>query len=89
MTPAEDCESNAGSHVNRIPGVTLGDTGFVHTACGSYHPVTGEGLPIDAPAELMRQILVALLRDGEDSGPAEDFDMRRWIAERSGEKADE
>ena len=82
-------KSNAGSHVNRIPGVTLDNTGFVNTAYGSYHPVTGQGLPIDAPDELMRQILVALLRGGEDSGPAEEFDMKQWIAERFGEKADE
>ena len=85
----EKRESNAGSHVNRIPGGTLDDAGFVHTAYGSYHPVTGQGLPIDAPDALMRQILVALLRDGEDSGPAVKFDMKPWIAERFGERTDE
>ena len=85
----EKRESNAGSHVNRIPGVTLDDAGFVRTAYGSYHPVTGQGLPIDAPDDLMHQILVALLRDGEDSGPAVKFDMKPWIAERFGERTDE
>jgi hypothetical protein len=70
-----DGGSNAGSHVNRIPGVTLDDAGFVHTPYGSFHPVTGEGLPSGAPNELMRQILIALIDDGLDSGIAEDFDL--------------
>ena len=80
MMSDEDCESNADSHVNRIPGVTLDDAGFVHTAYGSYHPVTGEGLPIDAPDELMRQILIALIDDGIDSGIAEEFDWDDFLA---------
>lgn len=88
MISDEEAESNAGSHVNRIPGVSLDDAGFIHTAYGSYHPVTGEGLPVNAPDELMRQIPIALLRDGEDSGPAEGFDMKQWIVERFGEKPD-
>ena len=71
--------SNAGSHVNCISGVTLDGSGFIHTPYGSYHPVTGEGLPIDAPKELMREILVALLRDGEESGPAQPFDFDDFI----------
>ena len=71
--------SNAGSHVNRIPSVTLDDAGFIHTLYGSYHPVTGEGLPIDAPEELMRQILIALIRDGEDS-PLVEFDLDEFMA---------
>ena len=37
-----------GSHVNRIPSITLDDLGYIHTVYGSYHPVTEEGLPIDA-----------------------------------------
>lgn len=89
MMTDEARKSNAGSHVNLIPRVSLDDAGFIHTDYGSYHPVTAEGLPIDAPDELMRQILIALLRDGEDSGPAVEFDMKRWIVERFGKKAGE
>jgi hypothetical protein len=63
-----DCGSNLGSHVSRIPGVRLDDAGFIHTPYGSYHPVTGEGLPIDAPKELTRQIQIALIDDGLDRG---------------------
>lgn len=73
--------SNAGSHVNSIPDVTIDDAGFIHTKYGSYHPVSGEGLPIDAPKELMREILIALLRDGEESGPAEPFDFEEFMRE--------
>lgn len=65
----------ADSHVNRIDGVTLDESGMIHTKYGSYHPVTGEGLPIDAPRELMREILAALLQDGLDSDLAEPFDF--------------
>ena len=71
--------SNAGSPGNRIPGVTLDDSGFIHTLCGYYHPVNGEGLPIDAPNELMYEILIALLRDGEESGLAEPLDFDDFI----------
>jgi len=67
--------SSAKSHVNRIPDISIDDTGFIHTIYGTYHPVTGEGLTIDAPKELMREILIALLRDGEESGFAEDFEL--------------
>ena len=77
-----DNRSNAGSDVNRIPGVTLDASGFIHTSYGSYHPVTGEGLPINAPKELQRRILIALIRDGEDSGIAEAFDLDRFMAEQ-------
>ncbi len=73
--------SNAGSHVNRIPDVSIDDVGFIHTIYGTYHPVTGEGLPIDAPNELMREILIALVRDGEESGFAEDFELDTFLAE--------
>jgi hypothetical protein len=76
--------SNAGSHVNRIPGVTLDESGFIHTPYGSYHPATGEGSPIDAPKELMRQILIALIRDGEESGPAAEFDWDEFKERKSG-----
>ena len=75
----EDGGSNAGSHVNRIPGVTLDGSGFIHTSYGSYHPDHGEGLPIDAPKEPMREILIALLRDGEESGAAQPFDFDDFI----------
>jgi len=73
--------SNAASHVDRLPGVMLDASGFIHTPYGSYHPVTCEGLPISAPTELQRQILIALIRDGEDSG-IEDFDLDRSMAEQ-------
>lgn len=74
-----DGGSNAESHVNRIPGVTLDDAGFIHTLYGSYHPITGVGLPINAPKDLQRQILIALIDDGLDSGIAEDFDVDEFI----------
>ena len=59
------------SHVDRIEGVKLDASGTIHTLYGSFDPVTGEGLPIAAPKELMREILIALIRDGEESGLAE------------------
>lgn len=74
--------SNADSHLNRIPGVTLDDAGFIHTAYGSYHPVTGEGLAFDMPAALKIEILKAQLQDGEDSGPAELWDFDAFMLER-------
>jgi hypothetical protein len=61
--------------VNRIPGVTLDNAGFVHTQFGSYHPVTGQGLPIDAPEALMRGILLALINDGLASPIDEELDV--------------
>jgi hypothetical protein len=67
--------------VNCIPDVRLDDDGFVHTEFGSYHPVTGEGLPTEAPGALMDRILVALIDDGLDSGAAEDFDFDMFLAE--------
>ena len=76
--------SNAGSHVNRIPGVRLDDDGFIHTVYGTYHPVTGQGLPIDAPDELMRQILIALIDDGIDSGPGKPFDWDAFMERKFG-----
>ena len=79
-----DGGSNAGSHVNLIPGVTLDDAGFIHTPYGSYHPVTGEGLPIVAPQELMREILSALIQDGIDSGPAVEFDWDGFMERKFG-----
>jgi hypothetical protein len=85
MMRNDESPSNANSHVNRIPGVTLDDAGFVHTRYGSYHPVTGEGLPIDAPDELMWQILIALIDDGLDSRPAEEFDFDAFMAEQFGD----
>lgn len=70
-----DGDANSASHVNRIPGVSLDAAGFVHTPYGTYHPVTGEGLPIDAPDELIRGILLALIDDGLASGIEGDFDI--------------
>lgn len=74
--------SRAGRNVNLIPGVSQDEAGAIHTAYGSYNPVTGEGLPIDAPDELMLAILKALLLDGLDSGPAEPFDWDELMGER-------
>ena len=74
--------SRAGRNVNLIPGVSQDEAGVIHTPYGSYDPVTGEGLPIDAPEELMRKILAALIQDGLESGPAEQFDWDAFIAER-------
>jgi len=74
--------SRAGRNVNLIPGVSQDEAGVIHTPYGSYNPVTGEGLPIEAPEELMRTILIALLRDGLESGPAEPFDSDAFMAER-------
>jgi len=84
MMAEDGARSNAGSHVNRIPGVRLDDTGFIHTPYGSYHPATGEGLPIGAPKELMRQILIALIDDGLDSGIAEEFDLDEFMDRKFG-----
>jgi hypothetical protein len=75
---------NRKSQVNGIPGVSLGEDGFVRTAYGSYNPVTGEGLPIDAPAALMEQILIALIEDGLDTGVAEEFDFDAFMDRKFG-----
>jgi hypothetical protein len=80
--------SNAGSHVNRIPGVRLDDDGFIHTAYGSYHPTTGQGLPIKAPDDLTRQILIALIDDGIDRGPAKPFDWDAFMERKFGPEGD-
>ena len=67
--------------MNRIPRVRLDDDGFIHTAYGSYHPVTGEGASVDEPEELKLAILRALIQDGIDSGPAEPFDFDAFMAQ--------
>ena len=74
--------SRAGRNVNLIPGVSQDEDGVIHTPYGSYHPVTGEGLPIDAREELMRAILIALIDDGLESGPAKPFDWDAFMAEQ-------
>lgn len=74
--------SRAGRNVNLIPGVSQDEAGVIHTAYGSYHPVTGEGLPINAPEELMQKILIALIDDSLESGPAEPFDWDKLMAEK-------
>ena len=51
------------------------DERIILTPVIAYHPVNGEGLPIDAPDELMRAILLALIDDGLASGIAKDFDI--------------
>ena len=82
MTPNDESHSNAESHVNRIPGVKLDDAGFIHTAYGSYHPVTGEGHTFEIPKALEVEILKALIQDGIDSGPARPFDIGAWFDEK-------
>lgn len=77
----EGSATNAASHVNRIPGGHINEAGFIHTAYCTYHPVTGEGHPINAPYELMQKILVALIDDGIASGPAEEFDLDAFVRE--------
>lgn len=58
--------------------------GVIHTPYGSYHPVTGEGLPIDAPQEFMDDILRELIQQGIDSGPAKRFDWDKFMEEKFG-----
>lgn len=82
MTKAGTLAEN--SWVNRIDGVSLDASGVIHTQYGAFNPVTGEGLPIAAPRELMHEILVALIRDGEESGPAEPFDWDAFMECRFG-----
>ena len=84
--PANGIHSNANSHVNRIPGVTLDDAGFIHTTYGSYHPVTGEGLAFEMPETLKVEILRALIKDSIDSGPAVELDWDAFMAERFGDE---
>lgn len=72
---------NAASHLNRIPGVRIDSDGMIHTEYGSYHPVTGEGLPINAPPAPMQKILQAFIRDGENGGPAKEFDWDAFMSE--------
>jgi len=76
--------SRAGRNVNLIPGVSQDEAGVIHTPYGTYDPVTDVGLPIDAPEGLMRKILIALIRDGEESGPAEPFDWDGFIERKFG-----
>ena len=78
--------SNANSHINRIPDVTLDDAGFIHTAYGSYHPVTGEGFAFEMPETLKVEILRALIQDGEDSGPGELWDYDAFMGKRFGDE---
>ena len=59
--------------------------GTIHSPYGSFHPVTGEGLPIDAPQEFMDDILRELIQQGLDSGPAEPFDFDAFMKEKFGE----
>ena len=83
-----DGDANSASNLSRIPGVSLDATGFVHTPYGTYHPVTGKGLPIDAPNELMRAILLALIDDGLASGFVDDFDFEEFIEREFGSGSD-
>jgi hypothetical protein len=84
MISKETIRSKAMSHVNRIPGVTQDDTGFIHTAYGSYHPVTGEGDAFHMPEELKVEILRALIQDSLDSGPSVPFDLDHFMTEKFG-----
>jgi hypothetical protein len=72
------------SHVNRIPQVSIDDAGFIHTACGSYHPVTGEGDALDMPEAMKMDILRALIHDSLDSGPAELHDWDAFMKRKFG-----
>jgi len=76
--------SRAGRNVNAIPDVEQDGAGVIVTPYGSFNPVTGEGLPIDAPEDLMREILIALIKDGEESGPAEPFDFDDFMGRKFG-----
>ena len=82
----QSTEPRVNSYVNDIDGVTIDEEGVIQTPYGSYHPTTGEGLPINAPKDLMREILIALIRDGEESGIAKDFDFDEIIAELRSDK---
>lgn len=77
------------SHVNDIEGVAIDADGVIHTPYGWYHPVTGEGLPIDAPKELICEILLALICDGEDSALTEPRDLDGLLNRRHGSDEDE
>ena len=63
--------------------------GRIHSRWGAFNPVTGEGLPIDAPQEFMDEILQELLQEGEDSGPAEPFDFDAFMEEMRGRKGND
>lgn len=41
---------------------------MIHSSYGRFNPVTGEGLPIDAPVEFMLATMNDLLREGLISG---------------------
>jgi hypothetical protein len=84
MISKETIRSKRVSHVNRIPGVTRDDTGFIHTVYGSYHPVTGEGDAFDMPEVWKVEILRALIQDSLDSGPAVPFDLDHFMTEKIG-----
>ena len=88
MSPNDENHSNAGSQVNRIPGVTLDDADFIHTAYNSYHPVTGEGHTFDMSKDLDLEILKALIQDGIDSGPATVFDLEKFLEEMRSKSKD-
>jgi hypothetical protein len=75
--------ANAASHVNRIPGVSIDNEGFITTKYGRYHPITGEGLNFHVPEELWNKIVMALIDDGLDSGPAVEFDIDKWLEDLS------
>lgn len=59
--------------------------GVIHSPYGSFHPVTGDGLPIDAPQDFMDDILRELIQQGLDSGPAEPFDLDEFMKKKFGE----
>jgi antitoxin ParD1/3/4 len=58
--------------------------GFIHGPYGSFNPVTGEGMPFEAPPEYMHEILRQLIQEGLDSGPAEPFDFDEFMDEMFG-----
>jgi hypothetical protein len=68
----------------RSPDSIQDENGFIHGPYGSFHPATGQGLPIDAPEEYMREVLIRLIEESIASGPAVPFDMKTWMDEKFG-----
>lgn len=47
-----------------VAGCQQDEWGVIHSPYGAFNPVTGEGLPIAAPAGLMERVLEDLIRQG-------------------------
>lgn len=59
----------------RIANCEQDENGMIDSPYGMFNPVTGEGLPIEAPDGFMRQVLQDLIQAGLDSGIDESFDI--------------